>query len=247
MFGSAGGPAHKESAMPDPDASLVASFRNMAVQNDAKTAAAGRPIFDDVEVCEIRFPGRRDWQAFPATSFSHWETDPMTGAQQKVTYAERFHRQYLQFKQHASQTKSGTPLTHVPWLSEGRRAELRALNIYTVEALAAVDGQELKNLGAGGRELKNRAIEFIEEAKAGASSTQMQVELEALRARNQVLEDDLAAAAKKLQANATEFDEMTDEQLRDFIKAQSGHTPQGNVNRKTLIRMATDCRPNKAA
>jgi hypothetical protein len=40
---------------------------------------------------------------------------------------------------------------------------------------------------------------------------------------------------------------MTDDQLRDFIKAHSGHTPQGNVNRKTLLRMATDVRPHKAA
>jgi hypothetical protein len=93
----------------------------------------------------------------PATSVSHWAIDPATGGQIKVTYAERFRRQYQQFKALTAQTKSGTPLTHAPFLTEGRRAEMRALNIYTVEQLAAIDGQELKNIGTGGRELKNAA------------------------------------------------------------------------------------------
>src|SRR4051812_12241060 len=190
----------------DPDASLLVLFRNFAVKNDSKSALEGRPIYDDAEVCEIRFPGRRDWQPFLATAVSHWAVDPETGGQMKVTYAERFARQYQQFKAHTAQTKSGTPIAHAPFLTEGRRAELRALNIYTVETLAAIDGQELKNLGQGGRDLKNRAMEFIAEAKTQAPSLQMQAELDALRARNQVLEDDMAAV-KKQQAG-TEFDDM---------------------------------------
>ena len=68
---------------------------------------------------------------------SHWSDDPVTGEQTQVTYAERFQHQYRQFKTAAAQTKTGTPLDHAPFLTEGRRAELRAQNIYTVEALAA--------------------------------------------------------------------------------------------------------------
>jgi len=228
----------------DPDEALVAIFKNYAIPNEAKSAAAGRLVCDDVEMCEIRFPGRRDWQPFPATAFSHWTTDLNTGGQRKVTYAERFPRQYRQFKEQAVQTKSGTPLTHAPFLTEARRAELRALNIYTVEALAQLDGQELKNLGAGGRDLKNAAQEYMEETKQRGISLQAEQELVALRARNQVLEDDNAALKQKALINGSaEFDDMSDEQLRDFIKTHSGHTPQGNLNRKTLLRMATDVKP----
>src|SRR6516225_4089070 len=175
----------------DPDASLVATFKNHAILNDAKTAAEGRPIYDDMEIVEIRFPGSRSVSAFPATAMSHWVVDPQTGGQTKSTYAERFPRQYQQFKARAAQTKSGTPLAHVPFLTEARRAELRAQNIYTVEALAAIDGQELKNLGYNGRDLKNHAIAFIEDSKSKAINTQAQAELEALKARNEILEDDM--------------------------------------------------------
>jgi hypothetical protein len=162
----------------DPDASLVALFKNFAQRNEAKSVAAGRLVCDDVEIVEIRFPGSRAVSVFPATAVSHWSTDPHSGGQVQVTYAERFARQYRQFKEHAAQTKSGTPLQHAPFLTEARRAELRALNIYTVEALAHIDGQELKNLGPGGRELKNQAEEYIEEAKTRAPNLVMQAELD---------------------------------------------------------------------
>jgi hypothetical protein len=228
----------------DPDASLVPVFKILARKNEAKTIEAGRLVCDDVEVCEIRAPGSRNMSVFPATAVSHWSDNPETGEQTPITYAERFPRQYQQFKAHAAQTKSGTPLTEVAFLTEGRRAELRAQNVYTVEQLAAIDGQELKNLGPGGRDMKNRAIEFIEESKVRSVDTKLASELEAMRARNAVLEEDVA----RLKENAEgEFAEMSIEQLRDFITSNSGHAPQGTINRKGLLRMAMSLREDKVA
>src|SRR5882672_10105594 len=99
----------------DPDASLLVLFRNFAVKNESKSALEGRPIFDDMEIVEVRFPGSRSMSPFPATAVSHWAVDPHTGGQVQVTYAERFARQYQQFKAHTAQTKSGTPLSHAPF------------------------------------------------------------------------------------------------------------------------------------
>jgi hypothetical protein len=231
--------------MQDPDAAIVALFLNSAVKNEAKSAAAGRPIYDDMEVCQLRYPGTKNMGVYPATSFSHWAVDPETGEQVKITYAERFARQYRQFKEHTAQTKAGTPLTEVSFLTEARRAELRALNIYTVEALAVVDGLELKNLGFNGRELKNRAVEYIEEGKAKAPTTQMIAELEALRARNSLLEEDNNRLKEYLpppdkNAAGEDFEGMSLQQLREYIHTYSGHPPEGAVNRRTLIRMARD-------
>jgi hypothetical protein len=236
----------------DPDAAVVALFRLHAVKNESKTLEAGRPIYDDVEVCEIRFPGSRAVSVFPATAFSHWQGDINSGEQIPITYAERFMRQYQQFKMHNPQTKSGTPLADAAFLTEARRAELRALNIYTVEALAAVDGQELKNLGHNGRDLKNRAQEFIDESKRGAPNLAMQAELEQLRARNVVLEEDRKLLRERGKDVVTqdvvdaEFDDMDIDQLREFITTNSGHAPHGSIGRKTLIRMASDVQKQKA-
>lgn len=237
-------------AVKDPDESVVAIFKDFAIKDEAKSAAAGRPIFNDIEIVELRFPGTKNWGAYPATAMSHWGLDPETGEQVPVTYAERFRRQYQQFKNHATQTKTGTPLQYAAFLTEGRRAELRAQNIYTVEALAGIDGQPLKNLGQGGREMKNAAMEYIEATQRGAINTQVQAELDALRAKNAAMEQDLAALRAKAELPpvrfdpADEFDGMSVEQLRDYVTANTGHAPVGTPGRKTLLRMAREARPD---
>src|SRR4030095_1111044 len=206
----------------DPDAALVPLFRYRAIENPAKTREAGRPIFDDVEEVEIRATGSKDVKVFRAPAFSHWATDPYTGGQTKVTYAERFSRQYRQFKENAQQTKAGTLLSVVSFMPESRKAELRALNVYTVEQLAQIDGQELKNLGMGGRDLKNMAQSYIDDAKDNtAPLLEMKARLDAVEARNQVLEQDLVLLQQRKAAAETQFDSMTDAELRDYIKTHT--------------------------
>jgi hypothetical protein len=231
-------------AIRDPDDALVVLFKYLAVKNPAETLAQGRPIFDDKEHVQIMAGGMKDVKVFPAHEFCRWVVDPYTGEQRKQTYAERFKRQYQQFKAEASQTKQGTPLDHAPFLSEGRRSELRAQNIYTVEQLALIEGAELKNLGPGGRDLKNQAVDFIEQAKSGAPNLQLQAELEALKARNAVLEEDLAAK-KELEKSEGEFAGMTDQEIKEYITTHTGQRPLGNPARRNLVRMATECRPEK--
>jgi hypothetical protein len=232
----------------DPDDVLVAQFKYLAMENPEKSKKEGRPIFDDVEVCVIRAPGMKDVKTFPSTALStQWLNDPETGEQRQITYAERFSHQYRQFKANAAQTKSGTPLEYAPFLTDGRRAELRAQNVYTIEQLAAIEGVELKNLGPGGREFKNKAIELIEEGRQSAPNKQMLAELEVLRARNAVLEEDMTLLKTAKARAEAEFDSMSDEQLRDYITANTGSAPQGTLPRKSLKRMAMEAAPSKAA
>lgn len=230
----------------DPDRNIVAIFRQQSIINEGKSKEAGRPIFDDVDVCELRFPGSRNTVVAPAESFSHWATDIATGVQYKVSYAERFPGPYRQFKERATQTKSGTPLDYALFLTEARRAELRALNIYTIEALAAVDGQELKNLGAMGRDAKNKAIEYLEEANKGADARKLEAELLLVRERNAILEEDMRILKERGGDNQEPgmFDDMTLEQLKNYIATNSGQRPLGNPSRKTLLRMAEACTPS---
>jgi len=228
------------------DKGVVAVFRNDVVKNPNKSAQAGRPVFDDIELVELRWPGSRDVGVYPAMEYSHWADDPVTGENRHYTFAERFAKQYQQFKAHQQQTKAGTPLAYLPFLTEAKRAELRALNIYTAEALSIIDGSELKNLGPMGRELKNQALLFLENSTETAKIMQLEAEIAAVKARNQVLEDDLKAGPA-VRPVPTEYDGMTDEQLRAHIKALTGVAPKGNPSRTTLIRMAQEQKGNVAA
>jgi hypothetical protein len=223
------------------DEALVPLFRNQAVENKLKSAQEGRPIYDDLEVVDIRFPGSRNYGTYPVREMSHWISDPFTGEQRSITYAERFAKQYQQFAEHREQTKSGTPLEFAGFLTEARRSELKSQNIYTVEVLAAIEGTELRNLGPGGRDLKTKAMDYIAHGRANAADIQLQAEVDALRAKMQVLEDDNAALKNRaLSSGEAKFEAMTLEQLREFIRANTGHSPAGLLNKKALIRLAME-------
>ena len=231
------------------DDRLVVLFKHLAVKNPSKTAEAGRPVFDDIEVCEIRAGGSRNVSVFPATAVSHWSGDQFGGEQVQVTYAERFSHQYRQFKSEQAQTISGTPLNVAPFLTEARKAELRAQNLYTVEQLAAIEGAELKNLGPGGREMKNAAIDYIDASRENAPNLRMAEELEQIKARNALLEEDMKLLKDRVvtPGEDPEFADMSLDQLRELITTNTGHAPHGSLNRKTLVRMARESQTTKAA
>jgi len=171
-------------------AGITPLFKNIAMKNPGKSTEAGRPIFDDVEVVEIRFAGSRDVYVFPATEYSHFEDDEDTNERRRISYAERWPKQYQQFKAKQAQTKEGTPLDYLPFLTEGKRAELRALSIYTAEALAELDGQPLKNLGLGGRDLKNLAADYLASGDHNAVVIRMQQQIEALNTQISVMQEE---------------------------------------------------------
>jgi hypothetical protein len=91
-------------------------------------------------------------------------------------------------------------------------------------------------------------MEYIAEMKAAApETTQLAAELEALKARAAILEEDNAALKQRATSAEAQFEDMTDEQLRKYIKSHTGHEPQGNLPSKSLVRLAMDARPTKAA
>ena len=122
--------------------------------------------------CEVRHPGSRDYGVYPCDGTLALGCRSVHRRAAPVTFAERFSKQYRQFKESQQQTKSGTPLDYLTFLTEGKRAELRAINIYTAEALAIVDGAELKNLGPGGREMEEQDHRVSGEQQRGGEDHQ---------------------------------------------------------------------------
>lgn len=238
------------------DALLVPVFKTIAVPNEARSREAGRPIFDDMEVVEIRFGGDRNKiSVFPA----HAETgltDGSDGYTTKLTYAQRFPEQYRAFKQQAAQIVSGTPVEELPFLTQAKRSELKALNIHTAETLAALDGTPLKTLGIGGRDLKDQAVAYLQSASGSAETDKLRRENEALRAQLQALykaptegetqaegEEPAATDEEIAEPKADEpaeddgdhYDALTSDELKDKIEDLTGSRPRGNPSKKTLI------------
>lgn len=149
----------------DNDSLKAVTFSNHPVLDEPASKAAKRPIYTDIEVCEIRLAANKQTVGvFPAHDMAEWATDSITGERSELTYAMKYNAQYLAFKNGDAQGHSGTPLEALPFLTTGKRLELKALNIHTAEALAALDGNNLKMLGMNGRKFKDQAQAYIDDA-----------------------------------------------------------------------------------
>jgi hypothetical protein len=227
------------------DNRIVPIFKTHTMKNEAKSAQAGRPIFDELEVVEVRFAGNRfSAPVFPAHAiWSHIRTPD--GTTEPQTYAQRWPDQYKRFKAKETQIQAGTPVEELPFLTAAKRSELKALSIYTAETLAALDGQELKTLGQGGRELKNQAQAYLDNASGSAVVTRLAAEVEALK--QQLAEAIGVKAEQKTTKEPSAFDEMPDDELKQFIKEVTGSAPRGQPSHETLVRMAEEAENQRVA
>lgn len=241
-----------------PEDLTVISFSSEPVPNHAMSVLKGRPIFDDVEMITFRFAGdTKRICTFPAV-----ETDPNATREQgyPVSYAEAYPEQYRKFKASEQQTVAGTPVAEAPFLTEGKRRELRALNIHSIEALAALDGQNLKTLGMGGRELKNQAVAYLARAQGSADVTGMAAQLARMKENIDMLMAENARLARLKGVDVVagaglepkdagdagadgktekSLEDCTDQELRDFVKEVTGRAPPANTGRTKLIELAT--------
>lgn len=218
-------------------------FRTEAVEDIQASARAGRPIFKEREVVEVRIAGDRNFApVFPALAM--WAR--VDG--QEITYAERWSDQYARFKEGNVQVADGTPLDELTFLTVARRAELRALKIYTAEALAALDGKQLKSLGGDGYKFKEMAQAYLDKARGTANITSVVNENNDLRAQLETMKQQIAALQqgqvlqpqeeeRKHLPPADDFADMTDDELKQQIAELTGQRPKGNPNRDTLISM----------
>ena len=243
-----------ENTVENQDKLLVVRFYNEAVLNERQTKEQGRPIYDDREFCEIRSAGNRQtvW-VFPAHEVWKVQPNDMTGVPDQITYAMRFNDQYKKFKAGQAQTMSGTPLEEAPFLTQAKRLELKALNVHTLEQLAAIDGAPLKQLGMGGREWKNQAIAYLEKAAGTSDVTKLAADVAGLRDTLSEKDKEIAELREALKGNAksksdnSPFKDWEVDDLKNWIAEQTGAKPRGNPSHATLVQMADEVNAELAA
>ena len=174
-------PADFDSLQSDDDKKLFVVFHRGYEVNEAKSVEAGRPVHDDIDLCTIRVPGQRD-------SVVH-----------KVDHSlkQRFPRQWAAYQANADQAGSGTILSELPWLTPAQVADLRAVNVRTVEQLADMpDSNAHVMMGFHG--LKQRAQAYLDAAKGAAPMLKLQAELESRDAQIAQLQATVAELAQKV-------------------------------------------------
>ncbi len=215
--------------MQDNDSLVVPFFKNVAMHDEHASKKAGRPIYHDMEMVEVRIAGERNFApVFPAHSM--WRR--IDG--DEVTYAQRWPKQYERFKAEETQIADGTPLSELPFLTEAKRKELQGLKVYSAEALASLDGKNLTALGAHGREMKNQAEAFLKTAEGTSHATALALEVETLKAQVALLQ----GVAKAPDEPIVEDDGKM--ALKEQYRELTGHLPRGNPSLETLQKMVDE-------
>lgn len=245
---------------------LVVIFRDPVeeemVKDEVASRKAGHAVYKEEIICEIRIPADRN-RVFATPHTAACMVDG-----QWTTYAERFPREFQRYMEKKGPSVVGTPLHEAPWISTAKRAELRALNVHTIEILAGLSGQPAKNLGIGGMALIEQAKAWLETAKSNAVPTRLAAENAELRELMAQMKADIAAmkgGAPKPEepdydndgniANMpvdedgepnptgyykSHFEHWDDASLKQLIKKKTGEGVRGNPSHATLVARAEE-------
>lgn len=157
---------------------------------DAKASEeAGRPIPREVVFAIITPWGSKDELEKVA---EEWLADIRRRALQglyPLEWSERFNLQYKAWQEGNELPREGTPIRTWQMIAKQEpRRRLQALNIHTVEDLAAIPDSGLGGIGLDGRYLRDLARAWIAEGKAKGASAQA---LADANARIELLEEQL--------------------------------------------------------
>ncbi len=234
------------------DLQVTPVFKVIQVEDINASEREGHLMMKTREVVEVRIAGHRDVKVFPSDAV--WRRD----GNKAITYAERWPEQYAAYHNGDSQQALGTPLEMLRphGISDAMVSVCRALKIYSIEALHALEGQGVKALGMNGNRLKDAARQFMAERQTSAQALS---EVEALKARIAELEAagskvDVPAQApteaeidEAVAASDAEFSDMSDDDIKTEIAELAGSRPRGTPTRETLENSLRELRQAKAA
>jgi len=146
----------------------IPHFYMRAVRNPARSEAEGRPVFDEAAYVRVLVPGDRNSVV-----------DRRVGDADR----ERWPRRWAAFLARRERP-SGTPIGHWPYLTVARVAELKALEVLTVEQVAEADEATMERIGEDAAALAERARHFLQPQ----SETETELREEIARLKRDVAE-----------------------------------------------------------
>lgn len=228
-------------------AGMTPIFYKAQVEDVLASREAGRPIFIDEERIEYRFASNRNFNFHDLAHGFHEEKNG-----EVITHAMRFPDAYKKFVETGGNEANGTPLQNLPGLTAIQLSTLKALSVFSIEALASLEGQGIKNLGPQGHALKQSAQKYLAAAGGRVDMKDVLAQLAAAQARNDELVRIVEASrpgpieyvspepATENEAVSHPYFDLDDAALKDKIEALAGARPRGNPNKATLVGMLND-------
>ena len=172
--------ALQEAAKRELSQGVYPAFYTKAVEDPVQTREKGRPMFMDQEWVRITIRGDRNSV-----------TDRPVKDEDRT---QRWPALYTAFSRGQKRADFGTPLEEWPLVTRSAAENFKHHNIYTVEDLAGLDDQGIKNIGIGARDMVKKAQAYLDQAEDSATPgklidkiNQLEVQIESLRKNNDEL------------------------------------------------------------
>ena len=171
------------------DSNLAVRFYMQPLQDFVKSEDAGRPIFVDPTMIEIRVRGDRN----------NIVQRPLREDDKK-----RFRDAWRNWEDGNKQVLTGTPLAQWPIMSASMVEEMRYFGFFTVEQLADANEGVLGRV-PGMLSMKQKAQAFLEFSKGAAPLEKLQSALDQEKAARVVAEQNNSALASRVDELETKY------------------------------------------
>jgi len=168
---------------------LNVCFYNAPQHSPGKSEGAGRPIYDDKEMVNIRFPGDKNSEIHRVAS-----------DEDKKKYAEEY--QAYKAGVMGDDQSSGTPLSQWPAMPRSVVEEWKFLKVATVEQLALLSDSGKQAFGMGANEWSEKAKAWLAAAAGGAEAARFATENLALRREMETMRQQFAELNARVEADA---------------------------------------------
>lgn len=177
-------------------------FERRPMKDNEATEREGRHVDKDVDFVLVTAPYSRDvFEQEAKDWFAQRKRDVQNGRLPAEWY-DRWVDGYERWKRNEEIPLHGTPIKGWPVISPAQMKNLIAINILTVEDLAAVNDEGKRRIGMGAQDLCDKAKAWLSQAKDKGPLTienaNLKAENRALKNRNELLEARVKELAERL-------------------------------------------------
>lgn len=167
-------------------------WKRIATFDPAASNLAGRRVTKDVDMAFIMQPGSRDQVERIAEDWLKSIRDRLINNPEGAypeEWVRGFENKYKAWKEGQEIPLDGTSVKEWPILSPAQAENFIGIRVMTIEDVAAMTEDALRSYGIGGRELREKAREWLSgKDSTAAENERLKGELEALKERLNALE-----------------------------------------------------------
>lgn len=165
------------------------AFEMRAIEDRNASLAAGHFVAKDVPYVIVTPAGSKDRYENIADNWFQTIRNEVKAGRFPPAWLEVFEKRFEAWKRQEEAPINGHSLKSWPVLSPAQLRTCQSAHLMTIEDLAAANEETILRLGMGGRQLKQKAVDWLRTAN---DTGKVAEELNSLRAENQTLQNEIA-------------------------------------------------------